>query len=142
MSNEPEAPDEAEADPDELVHVRYIGQTPLVFPVLATRERCCQEHNANPHEDEDVSMDFLEGETGRLRSVDVDPVVLVREGDIFLIDRHSSARDDLELVNADGTPKGPTRADLLAQAEARGIAVPTKATKAEIQALLDTEQEA
>jgi hypothetical protein len=146
--------DSTEEAPD-LVHARYLGETEIVVPSLAGRPRCCIAENQAPHAGENVSMAFLasepdeDGVQGLVHHA-IDAHAVVRHGDVILLDRYSAEqRSDFEVVGTDG--KTPTRADLLAQAEARGIAVPPKATKDQIAALLDahagdadadTEQEA
>ncbi len=62
----------------ELVHARYEGETEVVMPELAQRERCCQPENKGGG----------------------NPAVL-HKGDVILLDPHSAeGRADFSIVRA------------------------------------------
>ena len=122
----------------ELRHYRYIGETEHVMPALATRPRCCQEHNQHAHDGETVTMHFASGEDADpdhpLEAVSVIPQVLLRPGDVILLDVYSGeGRADFEPV--DGPAKGledMTKAELTSYAAAKGFEIPKGGTKPEI----------
>lgn len=75
----------------ELVHAKYLGDSAVVMPGLAGRDRCCRKENQRPAE-------APEGET-------LKPHTLLEHGDVVLLDRYSAeGRDDFELVE-DEAPK-------------------------------------
>lgn len=79
-----------------LVHAKYLGDSPVVMPRLAGRDRCCRKENQRPAE-------APEGET-------LKPHTLLEHGDVVLLDRYSAeGRDDFELVTEDekAKPKKP-----------------------------------
>jgi hypothetical protein len=80
----------------EMVHVRYIGGSDVVFPHLEEGPRCCREENQVSE-----SVDVDEWRSGSL----------VKQGDVFLIDRYSAEeRPDLEVVDDIVTGPGPSPA--------------------------------
>lgn len=74
----------------ELVHSRYLGQTPVVMPDLATRERCCDSDN---NREEARAKWEAEGREGP------DPAVLLVEGDVILLPHdEAEGREDFEVI--------------------------------------------
>ncbi len=128
MSDEPAA-----AAQPRMRHYRYIGETDVVMPALMGRQRCCQEHNQAPHADERVTMHFLKEEPDTdapLEALTVDAHVLLRHGDVILLDEYSGeGRSDFELADAEPVALADmTKAQLLEYAAARDIDVPKGGT--------------
>lgn len=75
---------------DALVHAHYLGDTPVVMPDLAGRDRCCRDENqrAVPVDDDGNELP-VEGPH---------PHTLLKRGDVILLDRHSAEeREDFEI---------------------------------------------
>lgn len=78
------------AEPD-LVHARFLGDSPVVMPDLAGRERCCLEANHRPAEPD---------EEGLIQST------LLRKGDVILLDRASAeGREDFAVLKPSKSSK-------------------------------------
>jgi hypothetical protein len=137
MSDEPAAP---AAETTERRHYRYIGETDHVMPDLVGRERCCQEHNQAPHAGESVILHMLDtdGEEENLVANAIDPHVLLRPGDVILLDPWSGdGRADFELAESD--PIGldqMTVPQLREHAASKGIEVPKSAPKPQLLATI------
>jgi hypothetical protein len=128
MSDEPAAP-----APPKMRHYRYIGETDVVMPALMGRDRCCQPDNKAPHADETLTMHFAKEEPdpeAPLEALAVDAHVLLRHGDVILLDEWSGeGRADFERADAEPVALADmTKAQLLAYAAGKGIDVAKGAT--------------
>ena len=85
-------------EPDRtLVHARYLGDSEVLMPDLARRERCCQAGNL--HEEETNAWLRGDPENGVPPEHGVNPHVLLRKGDVILLDRYSAqGREDFEIL--------------------------------------------
>lgn len=81
----------------ELVHARYLGDTPVVFKHLASQLRCCQSENHREENEYDELGQLVKGNA------------LVCKGDVILLDRFSAEeREDFEIVDEPKSGKGKT----------------------------------
>jgi hypothetical protein len=108
------APAVAEADANEPVHARYVGETRIWMPDLDRRaaagiSRCCDLHPENERDAEHEA--WLAGDPSQdiAPRTGFDPRVVLEHGDVLVLDRHTATeRGDFELID-DPEPSRPRR---------------------------------